>query len=76
MSRFKRFLVDIEYREPEYEMRQGRRSKPFRWRYSVDASCADHATAIAVSEFKYIASISSVSWTRDIVSVSVSDSSS
>jgi hypothetical protein len=63
------FRVTINYREPEYEARRGKRAQPFRWTYRIAASDADRAAAAGVDEFQATARASSVSWRRDIVSV-------
>jgi len=65
------FLVDVQYREPEYERRNGPREEPYRWRYVIDALAPAHAVELAIAEFRRIAAISSVSWQRDIVSIAV-----
>lgn len=65
----KYFLVTIRYREPEFEARLGGVSHPYSWTYRIAAVNADRAAAIGVREFEATARASSVSWRRDIVSV-------
>ena len=65
------FIVEIRYREPSYEAREGERDEPFRFRYRIYAGTADAATSLALDEFRRITKLSSVGWIRDVVSVDV-----
>ena len=65
------YRVVIHYREPTYESRHGRRAKPYRWTFRVQARSNEDAVELAVAEFHAIELESSVSWTRDIVGVFV-----
>lgn len=65
-------VVDISYREPSYESRNGARPNPYRWRYVVDAETVDRATRLAIVEFRRIETMSSVGWCREIVAIKVS----
>lgn len=65
------FLVEICYREPSYEARNGARAEPFRFRYRVNAHSEAAARKFAIEEFEYISARSSVGWVRDIVAVDV-----
>jgi hypothetical protein len=65
------FVVDIEYREPGYELRHGVRDRPYHWRYRLVSTCERYAAEVAIAEFRTIEALSSVSWTREIVDVSV-----
>jgi hypothetical protein len=65
------FIVEIHYREPSYEARNGVRDAPFRFRYRIDASSADTAQKLALAELRRVTALSSVGWIRDVVDVSV-----
>lgn len=64
-------LVEIWYREPSYELRNGEKAEPYRWRFRVHASSEADAIRIALAEFRQIEAISSVGWARDVVDVAV-----
>ena len=65
------FLVEIQYREPTYEARHGRRANPYRFRYRLEARSEAEARELAIIEFARVAAISSVGWTREIVGVAI-----
>lgn len=65
------FIVEIQYREPGYELRHGARDEPFRFRYRINASGEDSAKWYALEEFRRISAMSSVGWIRDVVGVDV-----
>lgn len=65
------FIVEIRYREPNYEAREGERDEPFRFRYRIHAGNAEAATSLALDQFRRISELSSVGWIRDVVSVDV-----
>ena len=65
------YTVEIEYREPSYETRHGSRERRYLWRYVIHAPSADDAKGRAIREFRHMAAISSVGWTREIVRVHV-----
>lgn len=66
------FLVEIQYREPTYEARHGRRASPYRFRYRIEARTAADARELALIEFARVSAMSSVGWPRDIVGVEIS----
>ena len=65
------FIVEIHYREPNYETRHGARDEPFRFRYRIHASTAECARWLALDEFRRVTELSSVGWIRDVVRVDV-----
>ncbi len=65
------FVVEIQYREPGYELRFGARAQPYRFRYRLEAASAELAAGLAMSEFRQITEISRVGWIRDVVQVLV-----
>lgn len=65
------FVVELRYREPGYEARHGAREAPYRFRYRVEAASAELALRQALADFRHIASISGVSWSRDVVGYDV-----
>lgn len=66
-----RFLVEVRYREPSYELRHGPREEPYRFRYRLQAASEQAAIAFVVGEFNRISALSSVGWTRVIVEIVV-----
>jgi hypothetical protein len=72
VSRTRRwFVVEIQYREPTYEARHGRRANPYRFRYRLEAASAADARELAILEFARVSAMSSVGWTREIVGVEI-----
>ncbi len=71
-----RYSVEIVYREPTYELRRGKKSRPYRYTFEVVASSEDSALRQAVTEFHETAQHSSVGWIREIVSTEVRPSRS
>jgi len=65
------FIVEIQYREPSYEARHGRRATPYRFRYRIEATSSAEAREHAVIEFARVSAMSSVGWTREIVGMSI-----
>ena len=63
------YRVRIEYREPTYELRTGPKPAPYRWTYEIVATSTGEASAAALSEFRTMATLSSVGWTRQVVGV-------
>lgn len=70
------FVVEIQYREPTYEARYGRRANPYRFRYRLEARSAADARELAVIEFARVSAMSSVGWTREIVGVEIGPATS
>jgi hypothetical protein len=66
-----RFVVEIRYREPSYEVHHGARPEPYRFRYRLEAPSEQAAVAFAVAEFERMNALSSVGWTRLIVAILV-----
>lgn len=66
-----RFIVQIDYREPGYEARQGGGARPYRWRYRIDAPTESVAMELALVQFRWIETLSSVGWIREIVALTV-----
>lgn len=65
------FVVEIQYREPTYEARHGRRASPYRFRYRLEATSSSDARDLALVEFARVTAMSSVGWPRDIVGVTI-----
>jgi hypothetical protein len=63
------YLVEIHYREPSYEAWHGRRERPYRWRYRLEASSERDAIDAALAEFRLIERQSWAGWTREVVAV-------
>jgi hypothetical protein len=66
-----RFLVEVRYREPSYEVHHGPRPEPYRFRYRLEAPSEQAAVALVVAEFDRMNALSSVGWTRLIVAIVV-----
>lgn len=67
--RTRTFVVEVRYREPDYEARHGAKLEPYRFRYRVEALDEATARALALREFHAITALSSVGWSRDVVEV-------
>jgi hypothetical protein len=65
------FRVRIQYREPTYEMRHGRKLEPYHWVYEIVAGSEAEAAASALREFHGTTRASSVGWVREVVGVHV-----
>lgn len=65
------FLVELRYREPSYEARNGAREEPYRFRYRIQASSGEVAVSQALQEFRRITAMSGVGWARDVVGCEV-----
>ncbi len=63
------FRVTIYYREPTYELFNGRKADPYFWTFEVEASTTEHAELEARRQFEEMARTSSVGWVRRIVRV-------
>jgi hypothetical protein len=69
------YVVEIQYREPTYEARHGRRANPYRFRYRIEAASSADARELALVEFARVTAMSSVGWPRDIVGVAIAPAS-
>lgn len=65
------FLIELRYREPSYEARDGARDEPYRFRYRIEASSEEVAVWQAMQEFRRISAMSGVGWARDVVGCDV-----
>jgi len=65
------YMVAIEYREPTYEERVGKKPEPYRWTFQITATTEAEASQAALREFRTIERLSGVGWTRNIVSINV-----
>ena len=63
------YLVRVQYREPTYELRVGKKKFPYRWSIQLFATCAEEAMEIARREIGGSTRISNVGWIRVIVSM-------
>jgi hypothetical protein len=66
-----KFIVEVRYREPSYELQHGARAEPYRFRYRVHAQSEQAAIEFAISEFERVSALSWVGWTRSIVEIVV-----
>lgn len=66
-----RFVVEVRYREPTYEVHHGARREPYRFRYRLEAPSEQAAVAFVIAEFERMNALSSVGWTRLIVAIVV-----
>ena len=64
------FIVEIHYREPNYETCHGARDEPFPFRYRIH-STAECARWLALDEVRRITELSSVGWICGVVRVDV-----
>ena len=65
------FLVEVQYREPTYELHAGAKTAPYSWRYRISAGDEDEARRGALGQFYALAALSSVGWVREVVGVTV-----
>ena len=65
------FRVQIEYREPTYELRVGPKPAPYRWTYEIVARSETEAAESALQRFHGTMRASSVGWIREVVAVQV-----
>ena len=65
------YVVEIQYREPTYELRVGPKKHPYSMTYKIHTTSEDSAAAKAIAEFERITEVSSVGWIREIVDVDV-----
>lgn len=65
------FIVEIRYREKSRETWVETARLPYKWRFRSETTDEQTAVANAVAEFRRIQAMSSVGWSRDIVSVQV-----
>jgi hypothetical protein len=61
-----RYHVQIEVREPGFELRLGGRAEPFIADYDVDADSREQAARSAVARFNHESELSGVGWQRVI----------
>ena len=61
-----RYHVRIEYREPEFELRIGRKKRPYLTGYDFEARDQGEAARLAVAAFQGDARESGVGWRRVI----------
>jgi hypothetical protein len=59
-----RYHVQIEVREPGFELRLGGRAEPFVADYDVDADSREQAARSAVARFNHESELSGVGWQR------------
>jgi len=62
-----RWLVTIQYREPEFELRTHVRRQPFEGQYEVAADDCLVAVETALGQFRERELTSNVGWTRLVV---------
>ena len=65
------FLVELKYREPSYEARNGVHGEPYRFRYRIEATSEEAAASHALRQFREISALSGVGWGRDVVGCAV-----
>lgn len=71
MSKARRYVVTIGYREPIFEQYHGTGPQHFEGSFVVLAESESGASHQALAEFRRIEAFSGVGWARDIESVSV-----
>ena len=71
MSRSRRYVVTIGYREPAFDRHCGSGPRARQGSFVVFADGVDTAARKALAEFRRIEALSWVGWSRDVESVSV-----
>jgi len=65
------YRIRILYREPSYARHAGHQARDYRWTYNLMASNLHQAKAMAEAEFRKMARLSSVGWTREITEIAL-----
>lgn len=63
------YEVRIDYREPSYELRVGKKEDPYFWVYRVAAPSEDEAKRQALERFREFEAASGVGWVRVVLQV-------